>query len=381
MDISADNREEQQLGFVSSTGVGPIQRTRPTRPPLFPRMILWSLVAVAAALLLGVGMWVVYTHTARVVVRDVVGTNYVSAATVLRRDGLALSVGGRRFSARPKGEILEQTPGKGAQVARGDSVAVVVSAGTEDFAMPDVVGDGLALATGTLESRGLQVRVQLQPSEQPSETVLSSNPVPGASVRTGDIVSVVVSAKSTAGNVLLPFDMSRLVVVIDAAPVAAGQTNAPDNVARRLRSLIEASGGRVVVTRSATDTRSASVQARATKASEGTCTVAIGLGVASGSPGGIVLLSPGVGASASESAKVASAVSTELAATTLQSRQATSPADAVFKSVQAPWVRVILGSGDSRDDAGNFRDPRWSDTIARDIYRAIGAGFAVKGGT
>jgi N-acetylmuramoyl-L-alanine amidase len=344
-------------------------------------MILWTLVAVAGAVLLGAGIWVVYSHTARVTVPDLVGTNYGSAASVLRRDGLAISVGGRRFSARPKGEILKQTPGKGAQLARGDSVAVVVSAGTEDFAMPDIVGDGLALAKGTLESRGLQVRVQLQPSQQPSETVLSSNPAPGTSVRTGDIVSVVVSAKSTSGNVLLPFDMSRLVVVVDAAPVGTGQTDAPDNVARRLRSLIEASGGRVVVTRSATDTRSASVQARATKASEGTCTVAIGLGVASGSPGGIVLFSPGVGATTAESAKVATAVSTELAATTLQSRQATSSVDPVFKSVRAPWVRVILGSVDSREDAGNFRDPRWSDTIARDIYRAIGAGFAVKGGT
>lgn len=381
METSSEHSEAQEQGFISSSGLGPLHRSRPTRPPLFPRTILWTLVSVAGVLLLGLAVWVVYAHTAGVAVPDVVGQDYATATTFLRREGLTLTVGGRRFSARPKGEILEQSPGKGTQLSRGEAVEVVVSAGTEDFAMPDVIGNGLALAKGTLESRGLQLRIQLQPSQQPSDTVLSSNPAPGAPVRTGDIVNIVVSAKTAAGNVLLPFDMSRVVVVVDAAPVGSSQTDAPDNVARRLRSLIEASGGRVIVTRSATDTRSASVQSRGVKASEGTCTVAIGLAVGSGSPSGIAITSPATGASGVAAANLASAIATELSATTLESRQSTSAADPVFKAVKAPWVRVFLGSADSREDAGNFRDPRWSDTVARDIYRAIGAMFAVKGGT
>ena len=62
------------------------------------------------------------------------------------------------------------------KVPSNQGVTVVVSAGTEEFTMPDVVGEGLTLARSQLEQKGLEVQVEPQPSDQPSDTVLGSNP-------------------------------------------------------------------------------------------------------------------------------------------------------------------------------------------------------------
>jgi N-acetylmuramoyl-L-alanine amidase len=50
----------------------------------------------------------------------------------------------------------------------------------------------------------------------------------------------------------------------------------------------------------------------------------------------------------------------------------------VLGAADTPWARIQLGSYASREDAAKFADPNWEDTIARAIYRALGALYGKK---
>ena len=78
--------------------------------------------------------------------------------------------------------------------------------------MPDVVGNGLALAKGTLEDRGLIVIVEPVISDTASDTVLSTTPAAGAMVRTGDTVRLQVATSSTPGVDLQPYSLQGVSV-------------------------------------------------------------------------------------------------------------------------------------------------------------------------
>ena len=198
----------------------------------------------------------------RVLVPTVAGLQTQAARERLATVGLTLTVSDRRFSTLPVDTILAQTPEAGAQTKRGAPVTVVVSAGTEQFTMPDVVGQGLTLARSQLEQKGLQVQVELQSSDQPSDTVLASNPAAGAAVNTGDIVKLTVAIGTSVTGPGRPLDHRRaraltltgVRVTLDPAPPVAGQPDTALEVARRLQSLLEASGATVLSTRSITDT-------------------------------------------------------------------------------------------------------------------------------
>ena len=352
-----------------------IERPRPPRQPLVATWIPVTAIAFVVVVLAVVGLTVYSNFSTRMHAPAITGIDIGVARTRLAQQGLKISVSNRRFSAFPADTVLEQSPAATAEVRRGDTITVVVSAGTEEFAMPDVVGDGLVLAQGLLQDKGLEIRIEAQPSDQPSDTVLSTDPGPGAAVRTGDIVRVTVAAAGPGGTPLLPSSMRGVVLVLDAAPVGPKQVDVPLEVSRRLRSLLEASGALVISTRSIVDTGAAAQPpARAKRATEGSATVALGLDVSPTGPGGIAVATPKGGsalivlASGSLASQISSTLAQSESKPPTRSQVTTDP---VLGATRAPWARVTLGSFGSAEDVSQFRDPAWADGVARALYKAI----------
>jgi hypothetical protein len=376
---------DETSDFFAGTAAGSsshLDRQRPPRPPLVPK---W--VPVAAAIAVGVLAVVIIgllyaSSVSRVAVPKLVGLNLGVANTRAGSERLKVAVAERRFSVLPADTIIEQTPAPGSTLRRGDTITVVVSGGTEEFAMPDVIGNGLLLARGVLEGKGLELRVETEPSEQASDTVLATNPSPGVLVRTGAIVRVTVASQGATGSALLPLDMQGVAVTIDPGVVPKGQTDVTLEVSRRLRSLIEASGGTVLATRSLTDTgTAAAAPQRARRAAAGSANVAVGIEVVATGQSGLAALYPLTGTKAivEPSRTLATDIATAMVSDGLTASASTTATDPVLAAAKAPWSRVRLGALNSADDVANFRDPTWADGVARAIYRAISQLYGVKG--
>ena len=105
---------------------------------------------------------------------------------------------------------------------RGSVVNVVVSAGTEQFRLPDIVGSGIVLGRGVLEARGLEVNVNVEASDRPKDTVLSTNPSADSLVHTGDIIIVTIASSESVDNQIIPYRFTEAHFVIDPSkPVSA----------------------------------------------------------------------------------------------------------------------------------------------------------------
>lgn len=377
--------ETPEAASDAPVGQGLVDRPRRPRPPFVPVWVPITAVVVAALVLLVGGVAIFSAVAGRVSVPNVTGVEVGTATARLAQEGLTLSVSQRRFSDKPADQVLAQTPAAGTKVKRGDAVTVIVSGGTEQFALPDVVGDGLLLARGLLESKGLSVHIEIQPSSQTSDTVLSTNPSPGAMVHTGDIITVSVAATGTAPGLLLPYNLKGVTIVIDPAPVAGSETDVPLDVARRLQSLIEASGGNVTALRTLAETGTAGdASARVGRATAaGHATVSVGLSVAQSGAPGMLAISPSAGPTqiVIPSKILASDVASELVAVGQSVKTSTTATDPVLGATKGPWTRVQLGSFTSKEDVAQFNDPSWADTIARAIYRAVGSLYGKKTST
>lgn len=362
-----------------STAIPLLDRPRPQRPPLVPLWVPVTAAVVAVLIAVGVLVSVLVTGGTAIVVTRVVGIDVGVARTRLAQDGLELRIAEERFSPLPEGTVIEQRPAPGVELKEGDRVTVVVSAGSEDFAMPDLVGTGLAYARGQLEDKGLEIRVVAEPSDATSDTVLSTNPATGSSMRTGDIVTLTVATTGVGDSVLLPTAMQGVVITLDPAPVAAGRADVSLEVARRLRSLLEASGATVYTTRALADTGTAvTPDARAQRAKEGSATAAVGLDALLRGSGGTVVLAPATGQVAIPSGTLSSQIASALVGSGLPATRSTVPTDPVLAGTGAPFSRVNLGSFTSREDAARFSDPAWADRVARAIYRALAITYGRK---
>ena len=365
---------------------GRVERTRAPREPLIPKWLIWALLGVfvlGAIIAASAGL---FASHARVIVPTVAGLTTKAARDRVESVGLVLTVSDRRFSTLPVDTVLSQSPDSGTTTTRGSAVTVVVSGGTEEFTMPDLVGQGLALARQQLEQRGVTVQVTAQPSDQPSDTVLATNPTSGSPMHTGDTVILTVAQNTTGSTTTtassVPFTLSGVKVTIDPSAPVEGQPDAALEVARRLQSLLEASGAVVLPTRTSAETGTAiSVTARQTRAHENTPTIAIGLDVVSSGLPGLVVTYPNATvatAAAAPSLMLASQITSGIAGAGLSGRQAATGSDPVLAGLTAPYSRVTLGTTGSRDDLANFHDSNWADKVARSIYQGIGAIYGLR---
>lgn len=369
-----------QIAVADFFGPPRLDRNRHPRPQLVPQWIYILGIAILASTLLWLGSMWWNSLAADITTPEIVGVDVDTAQVRLAERGLKLSVAERRFSPKPKDTVLSQNPVAGAKLNDGDTVVVIVSAGSEQFAVPDVVGSGLLLARGLLQAKGLDIAIDAQPSQQPSDTVLASNPPAGSLVHTGDIIHLTVAAPGAqTSQLLLPYEMKGVRVLIDPAPVSDALTDAPLDIARRLRALIEASHGTVVTTRALAGGTADAGTARAQKAAESSATVAVGLSAAEIGGSGLIVYTPSpVLPHASQSSKLASIISSDLASRSSAVKASTLSSDSVLVDARCPWVRVQLGSMSQKDDVARFKDPAWEDSVARALYKGIAARYGRK---
>jgi hypothetical protein len=369
-----------QIAVADFFGPPRIDRDRHPRPQLIPQWIYIVGITILASSLLWLGSVWWSSLAADISTPEVVGVDVDTAQVRLEERGLKISVAERRFSPKAKDTVLSQNPVEGTKLNEGDTVVVIVSAGSEQFAVPDVVGSGLLLARGLLQAEGLDIAVDAQPSQQPSDTVLASNPPAGSLVHTGDIIHLTVAAPGAqTSQLLLPYEMKGVRVLIDPAPVSDPLADAPLDIARRLRALVEASHGTVVTTRALAGAPGDIGAARGEKAAAASATVAVGLSAAEVGGSGLVVYAPSpVLPYASQSSKLASIISSDLASRSSVVKASTLSSDSVLVGARSPWIRVQLGSMSQKDDVARFKDPAWEDSVARALYKGIAARYGRK---
>lgn len=356
--------------------LAPIERDRPQRPPLVPRLV-WLLVALAFALLaLGIAAVVTVNRAALVRVPTVTGQSVGIANNMLAQVELKGRVAERRFSPRPPDEVLAQTPAAGSRVSKGGIIDLVVSGGTEELVMPDVIGDGLALARGSLEARGLVVEIEAVPSDEPSGTVLDTTPASGTVVRSGDVIRVEVATSLVGGATLQPYIMLGKTFVIDAGSAASYKSDVTLDIARRLRALLEASQARVVVTRSGAAT---AADDRAKAAEGASASAGVGISLRASGPGGRTVTGPLEPLDLLEASRpLVSALDEQLESNVPPSTKKPTGDEKVFNDVTYPWARVSIGSVTKARDKSAFSDPDWLDRVAKSIYTGLGEVYGIK---
>jgi serine/threonine-protein kinase len=129
----------------------------------------------------------------QVTVPDVTGLSRDSAEARLRDEGLDVAVE-EEESDEPEGNVISQSPGAGAEVARGETVSITVSTGRPQVDVPDVVGLGEDRASRRLSSAGLSPVRQERTVTDPSQDgrVIEQRPGPGTEVDEGADVVIVI---------------------------------------------------------------------------------------------------------------------------------------------------------------------------------------------
>jgi len=116
----------------------------------------------------------------------------------------------------PSGTVISQNPISGASVTAGSAVNLMVSSGPALVIVPGVVGQVQSAAEAVLTGAGLTV------GTVPSGTVISQNPISGASVTAGSAVNLVVS--SGPALVIVPGVVSQVQAAAEVALTGAGLT-------------------------------------------------------------------------------------------------------------------------------------------------------------
>ncbi len=125
----------------------------------------------------------------------------LSLAAAQERAGqrrLTISIMSKRFSAsHATNTVIEQSPSPGHRAAAGSAVDIVLSMGPEIIGVPNLRGRLLDRASALTANARLGIgRITYVNAVPPWGTVLSQKPAPGARVRAGSLVDLVVSRGS-----------------------------------------------------------------------------------------------------------------------------------------------------------------------------------------
>lgn len=351
---------------------------RPRRKRLIPAWLVPSLIAIILVLSAGAVLARANYLASLVTTPDVVGRPFDIAVDSLSLQGLGARQVSTRFSSEvPEGSVISQDPAAASRVRQGTIIEIVVSAGAEQITLPDLVGSPLNQARERLTALGLGITVRDVMSEAEAGTVLETFPAPGDVVRTGTSVRLSVSSGGSVGDSLLPYDLSGLVVAIDAAPVTVDDPDTPLEISRRLQALLEASGATVTVSRSVTAS-TAAVTERASILASPTPDAGIGLTLSARGDTGVTTLSLAAAPVQVRSDALARTFTGALNLPSGSVNAVRTGDDPVLGKLLAPAVRVELGDPSSADDVTGLRDPVWADAVARALYRAIGETFGTR---
>jgi beta-lactam-binding protein with PASTA domain/predicted Ser/Thr protein kinase len=139
---------------------------------------------------------VLSTGPEQVTVPDVVGRSLGAARAELEDAGLGVEVVREETTEAEPDTVLGQSPEAGSEVDEGSTVTLTVAREPERVAVPSVVGLDESQAAERLSGAGLEVDVEEEPVDRPSEDgrVLDQSPAAGREVRRGSRVTITVGA-------------------------------------------------------------------------------------------------------------------------------------------------------------------------------------------
>ena len=174
------------------------------KPPDEPGGQFTYLAAVATLLaLLAVGAWILFRMLSGggvaaielVVVPSLALVSAEQASQELQDLDLKVNRREETHEIIPVGIVIETDPPAGTEVEVGSFVVLVVSAGAQQFGVPEVVGETEDVARALIEAQGFQIgQVTYTLTEDIAEsTVISQSPAAGTPVEAGTLVDLVVS--------------------------------------------------------------------------------------------------------------------------------------------------------------------------------------------
>jgi eukaryotic-like serine/threonine-protein kinase len=168
----------------------------PPPPPPPPRHSIWPwlLSALLAAAAIVAVIWALAQGRGPDTneVPGVVGFTVDRASERVRANGFVVAVV-RQPSQLPAGSVVREFPEGGADLERGSTVGLIVSAGRQEIAVPELIGLERPAATRLVRSLGLVEDVQVVASERPAGVVLDQTPAQGERVPRGSTVTLVVA--------------------------------------------------------------------------------------------------------------------------------------------------------------------------------------------
>ncbi|MEA4924368.1 MAG: protein kinase [Syntrophomonadaceae bacterium] len=142
-----------------------------------------------------------------VVVPDIVGMNMAQAEAELDKLCLVMNVIAKQNDPNvEKDLIISQDPGKDRKVKAGRQIDVVVSAGSEQVKVPNIVGVTVKEATTRLANKGLNLGTPQEVYDEKYEAgiIISQDPLADTNVDAGTNVAVVVSKGKSPNKISMP---------------------------------------------------------------------------------------------------------------------------------------------------------------------------------
>ncbi|MEU0630801.1 Stk1 family PASTA domain-containing Ser/Thr kinase [Streptomyces sp. NPDC005989] len=129
---------------------------------------------------------------------NMVGSTVKEAEKLAANAEIVLKIGSREpCEEQPKGKICSQTPTPDEQMAKNDTVTVVVSTGAPKVDVPDVVEKTEATARKDLEAKGFTVNVTAVESEKTAGTVITQDPEGNTKAEKNSEVTITVAKQAT----------------------------------------------------------------------------------------------------------------------------------------------------------------------------------------
>ena len=144
----------------------------------------------------------VVSKAATIAVPDVRTLSAQEAVDLLEREGFIVRQVAQASSEVPAGDVISQSPSPGQRIARGSTVEITVSSGTESTTVPGIIGSSQSAAENAILAAGLSIgSVTSENSAEAAGTVISQNPSAGSQVEAGSAVSFVVSSGGAPATV------------------------------------------------------------------------------------------------------------------------------------------------------------------------------------
>lgn len=351
------------------------------RPRLVPRTAIITAVVIVVLLASAAAGAYLVGRSRLIDTPDVEGLDVEGAEREIEDAGLLVGDRSTQVSTDvPLGHVISQEPAAGTPVSPGTSVHLVISAGPQSYVVPDLIGSTLDAAQEVLSALGFTVVIETVSSETTAQVVLEMFPAPGAPVTVGDQIRLVVPGEAGRNDVLLPYDLSDVEIVLDPVQASGDVPNdVTMEVARRLRALLEAAGATVSTMRAETGAASPDAS-REASASSSTADLLVGIDVGQGTGEGVRALYPEgkTGDPDARARAIAKAITRATSLPGLRVNEPMTTTDPVAAAFQSASVRVIVGDATSSADRARFADPAWADQIARAVYRGIGTTLAAE---